>query len=266
MYSHNAIENVVHQIFDKYNGKINVFNRAMLDIDWGFKLYDQASQLGGITTHPNIVVVYPRVIEAITKNWDEFKYVMLITLIHELHHVDQVIDYAKMRHDFEYRMFIESVAETETYMYIAQHCSEIQKVFGINCMIPHGEYYEVITRMGYETGTLFQRRDYISHFILMVQDMLSIHRTDLINRLEDVMTSASTRLMVRLDNIEFYVKWDDKAMPLDQLNQLLYDNYFRFNMRGARGQLSSKDCITWLLKIRSNCSNRLYKIIAAKEW
>lgn len=248
----------ISRVFHRYNGIINVFNPAILQIN----NCGSHSQIGGKCSQPNIVSIYPGVIWTIAQNFDEFKYISLVTLIHELFHCDQIIDYPKMRSDVDYKNAIEAVTEMETYLYVANHAHEIANEFGITCMTPYNRYYDVACMMGYETGECYRRRDYVTHLICLITDMLA-GREDIISALnERVLYDIESNLIVTIDNTEFYVKRGPLCMPLGQLNGLFYEAFFKYDLRGAIGQLKSNDGITWTLKIVTNCDKLLYKLVS----
>ena len=249
----------ISKAFHRYNGIINVFNPAILQIN----NCGTHSQIGGKCAHPNIVSIFPRVIWTIAQNFDEFKYIALVTIIHELHHCDQIIDYHKLRNNDEYKNVIESVTEMETYLYVANHAHEIASEFDIGCMTPYNKYYDVVCMMGYETGMPYQRRDYVSHLMCLITDMLSGRSEDIVSVLKErVLYDAESSLIIKIDNTEFYVKRGLLAMPLGQLNGLFYEGFFKYDLRGAVGQLKSNDGITWTLKIVTNCDKLLYNLVS----
>ena len=248
----------ISKVFQKYNGTINTFNPAILHIS----SYGLNSSVGGRCTHPNIVSIFPKVMWSIARNDDEFRYISLVTIIHELHHCDQIIDYPRLRTDCQYKHYIESIAEMETYLYVANHSIEIANEFNISCMTPYDTYYDIACSMGFETGRLYQRRDYVSHLMCLMMDMLTDTPRTILDKLDQVLKDPNTDLIIKIDNIEFYVKKGLLAMPLGQLNGLMYESFFKYDMRGSAAQLKSKDGLTWTLKIVTNCNNILYKLVS----
>ena len=82
-------ENFIRSVFNYYNGRINIFNKAILCIDWVIKRDDVA----GYSTQPNIVYIFPRTLMIISNNEDVFKFNIIMTVIHELYHTDQDVVY-----------------------------------------------------------------------------------------------------------------------------------------------------------------------------
>ena len=163
------IEEFTIKVFNLYNGRINVFNKpAKLNIEWALR-YN--SNNGGSARNPSNITIYPEVIRRAVADEYHFWYNLIVCVIHELFHVDQVICYPKLMYDEAYKNIIESAVEMETYLFIANHQYEIAQSIGFDDRIRYDQYYDAI-KDKFETGRLYQRRDYHSHMISVLQDML----------------------------------------------------------------------------------------------
>ena len=126
------VNNLILNVFNFYNGRINVFNKAVLDVNWANQ-WD--SYNGGYSRLPNIVIINPLVIARHANSIYDM-YVMIIeTIIHELYHTDQFIEYARMNMDKDYNDKIEAATECQTMIYIVNHTKEIFDNFSIKIII-----------------------------------------------------------------------------------------------------------------------------------
>ena len=64
-----AVNTIITNVFNYFNGRVNIFQKARLYINW---CSVQGSSNGGLTTNPNCVIIYPRVIERYSNSKEEF--------------------------------------------------------------------------------------------------------------------------------------------------------------------------------------------------
>jgi len=256
------INEFINLVFNFYNGKINTFNRAVLNIDWSGQMDNDNA---GTTSNPNLVYIFPAVILRHFPDMYWAKYNLLTCIIHELHHVDQFINYTRMRTDYKYKEEIEAVVEMETYLYIANHQHEIENRFGIRDLVPRDQYYSLLSQQGFETGKLFHRRTYLSHMISIIYDLVitspeTLNR--LINEFSLVFNHPDSTILVKINNsIEFVLKNKLECMPISQLNDILTQYYFRFNLRGSVVRFIRLDGTTFEFIIQTDCVNTLYRLV-----
>ena len=67
--------------FNYFNGRINIFNKARLIINW---CNMESSCTGGLTTNPNCVTIFPCVIERYSSTEIDFLLNVILIIIHEL--------------------------------------------------------------------------------------------------------------------------------------------------------------------------------------
>lgn len=253
--------NIIHRFFDYFNGRVNLFNRpAKLIIDWEAR---RDSTILATTSLPNIVVFYPEVAFRIFVYDEAMINETLVTIIHELFHVDQEIDPVRLRVDEYYKKEIEDTIEYEAHMFVAQHLMEIKQVFGIDSFMDYKNFTPLLDAAGY-LGHYYHRRNYISHFAHMVEDMVHVSGSKSWLAIKTVMSDPKTNLGVTIDNqCQFMLKIGEEAMPVDQLNEIMYQYYFRYNYRGARVYMTAgSHCgLDWEIHIDTNCTNQLYKVI-----
>lgn len=86
----NEINDFIIKVFNYYNGKINIINnKAILNINW--KQSKESITMGDCTI-PNVITIYPVCIMC-DYNDNELKMMIVETIVHELHHADQLLDY-----------------------------------------------------------------------------------------------------------------------------------------------------------------------------
>ena len=98
--------------FNYYNGKINQVNYpARLEIQWA-NLH--GSYQAAYTSLPNKLCINAQLIfNYYENNIAQIYYEILESIIHELHHMDQIIDYSRVKYDIDYVNYIECAVETQ---------------------------------------------------------------------------------------------------------------------------------------------------------
>lgn len=245
------IDNFIQAVFNYYNGVINVFNYpAKLIIDWAAR-YD--SDVGGSTRNPNIVYIYPMVTYRHTIKSDYwYFYNLLVSIIHELHHIDQVICYPKL-YNVNYQTHIENCVELETYLYIANHQKEIEDKFGIVDTVPYNKYH--LAYEMFEDGYMYQRKTYQTHLISILQDILYMERCDVIDTFANLLYDPYARITMHINDKALMLKSGNNACPLDILNDTFEQEFFRFAIREATTALNKVEDDLFDLHIRCSGSN-----------
>ncbi len=160
------LEKFIWKVFNYYNGRINIINKAVLDINWVNLMGINA---GGYSVLPNIVCINPMVAIRYYGH-DEFliKVCIIETIIHELYHTDQIINYRLYMADADYNKYIEHACETQTAIYMAGHTKEFSDIFGLEIYI---DDYDKIIKYWDRCGVHYQRR-YLHDHIFMCFDNL----------------------------------------------------------------------------------------------
>ena len=258
-YERNELNSFIVQVFNYFNGQVNIFNApAVLFIDIGEK---RGSNVAASSTLPNIVRVFPEVTIRMFDDLDAMKHEILITIIHELLHLDQVICYPRMRMDWNYKKEIEDTVEYYSHMFVAQHLLEIEQVFGLHYIDPKS-FSEILTTGGF-LGHYFHRRTYETHMLMILQDMMATFRNNVIDGFLEAFRNPKSLINMIIDGqIKFTLKNQLEAMPVAQLNSVLYDSYFKYNFRGTKMQISRYDQFPiYEIDIKTNCDYKLYKIL-----
>lgn len=244
------IDAFILKVFNYYNGKVNIFNQpAVLFVDW---LEHPLTKKAAISTNPNIVTMFPKTILRYLHTEREYMYEIIVTIIHELLHTDQVLDYPRMMTDAQYRDQIEHIVEMESHLYLAQHISQIRDDFGLSNLIDLSQFYSTLELLGCETGQLYKRRDYPCHFVNLIHDMTMGSEPKVTKALQDIfMNPKSVLIVIFNEQLAFTVKDGLECMPLAQLNHLFFQNFFQYTFRGALAQLRSKEQDVWTLHLKT---------------
>ena len=252
------IDRFIHSVFDFYNGKINIFNPAVLHIEYA-NLWNSPN--GGTSRNPNIITIFPHVIERhVGSNQYNILYNIIVTIIHELYHTDQSISYLRMTYDIGYRNYIENVVEMSTYLYIANHQREIYENFGLIDRTNYKDYYPLIAPM-FENGQLYQRRDYYTHMIYLLQEILYAEHHEMIDIFSKAFLDENSVIDIKINNLQFTLKDGLYCMPIIQLNEIMENEYFRYNLRKATTEYRSIGKDKHLFIINPNCSNFMGKLV-----
>lgn len=163
------IEEFIWKVFNYYNGRINIVNRAVLNINWAAR-YGRTE--AGFSYAPNIVMInagaaklfYGEDIPCIKLN-------IIETIIHELYHTDQLINYNKLQSDTNYVGCIEAACEVQTAIYMLNHINEIYDLFDIDVFDAVGYYEQSLANFD-AYGYPYIRRTKIEHIFLCLDNMI----------------------------------------------------------------------------------------------
>ena len=247
----------ITKVFNFYNGRINIFNPAKLYIDFGSHMN---SDNGGTSRNPNIVTVFPKVIERHMDNTYDLYYNFIVTVIHELYHCDQNINYIRLSHDLEYKKFIEYPVEMNTYLYIANHQREILENFGVQDVVKYSDYYPTIEPI-FENGQLYQRRTYLTHMISILRDITYAESNPVIVTFTEAFNDMNSVIEIHLNDLRFCLKDGIYCMPVAQLNEILEKEFFQYNLRSAYTEINKYPPNNYIITISTFCKNFMGKII-----
>lgn len=258
MVKNEELNKFIIDVFTYYNSRINVFNRpATLYVDW---LYKPDSNLCGLNLNPNKVIIYPMLIMHKAEQMD-WKMLLLQTIIHELTHVDQDIDYVRLANDVLYKQQIESACEIETYSYIAINSLDICHRFNLNYYLPVETYRELINDY-FEMGYPYKRLTYISHISNIIREMnMTNNDVDLLDTFISALLRPEIDVKIHFfhEGVEFYLKQNQCLMSVQQLNDLFTQYYFKYTWRGTR-MVSWFEENTFVLQIHTYCKNMMYRL------
>lgn len=221
------IERLINNIFNYFNGRINLFQMARLDIHWGSMLYSNNS---GITKFPNTVIIYPMVISRFSDNNDDFHFKTVMTVIHELYHVDQVILSNSMVYTEGYRDAIESAVEVQTMSYIYNHISEINNTFGFNIELNDEAIdYHINT---YANGIMYHRLTYTDHILELINDVFrdnSIY-SEIEPYIKKYFNDITSKVDLYINEKYILIKDKEHLIDINTLNKILYDYFYKYTL------------------------------------
>jgi hypothetical protein len=123
------IEFLAYTVFNKFNGVVNPVNRAVLQ-------FNEMSMFGtsalAVSYGPNTVKVYPMVMQRLLGSDSDIKVFTIETILHELSHQDQIINYNKLTVNDDYRQFIECANIINTANFIVDHIKDIASMHILN--------------------------------------------------------------------------------------------------------------------------------------
>lgn len=166
--------NLITKIFNYYNGKINrINNNAILNIEWCSK---RDSTIMGVNYYPNKIVIFPKVIidiinmiyfsESIDEKKELVKYNIWTTIIHELYHIDQIIDYQSSSLIYDYMMTIEDAVAIQTSLFARSNINDL-KLFEIKDFSKNDKLDDYINNY-IPQYVHYERRTYLTHILSII--------------------------------------------------------------------------------------------------
>ena len=247
-----SVDDFITYLFNTFNGRINICNPAVLDIchlDRGAKL--------GETKFPGIVIINEMSLIKLSKNIKEFIVLAMETIIHELHHDDQVLMSTRVNTDSDYTKSLEVSVEFMTYSYIMNNLNAI-----IKCINDYFEMQYITmqdvqqylvnytnTRSAYSNSLnkwyQYNRTDQYDHILVSVLNMLGYNEfgKDITNLLYKVFEDESSTVFFIINDKECPIRFmstDGEMCLIDMVafNEFIYDAYFKYDYHGLR----KKDC------------------------
>lgn len=220
MINYNEINDFIIKVFNYYNGKINIINKAVLDINWA-NLY--TCDAGGYSRLPNIVVINPNVIFRYYGSSEvNVKIAIIEAIIHELYHTDQLINYRLYVSDINYNKFIEYACEVQTAIYIAGHIQEICNMFGINIRMSNMAYNNCMTYWDLP-GVKYQRRYYHDHIFMCIDNICNFDKeiVSIIHEFIKYNIETKSDIIININNDKIYVCFNNKIMNIDEFNNAI---------------------------------------------
>lgn len=224
MIDYNKINTFIYKVFNYYNGKINTFCKANLFIEWVSK-----SLIVGTTRNPNVITIYPMSAIKYANNEYELYYILLESVIHELYHIDQIIDFPRMMLDKYYMAQIECAVESETNIYLANHRQEIYEQFGINVYMNS----KLISNIDKFSLSRYHRKRLSDHIIGILREINSslnfkIDINTLSKKIIDLLNNNGI-IYIILNN-KSIINFNNYCCNIDINNKILYDEYFKYEI------------------------------------
>lgn len=256
MINNNEINDFIIKVFNYYNGKINVVNKATLDINWCNLIGCNA---GGYSRMPNIVVINPIIISRFYENEYNIKLCIIETIIHELYHTDQIINYTLYATDINYNKFIENSCELQTIIYIMGHIQEIYNIFGIYIDIDRNAYGKMLNYY-YTPGISYQRIRFHDHVFACIDNLCSIgveFGTQIYNAMVNAINN-NRNIIIFINNEILHVCVNGDIMPIDDFNEAIV-KYSCTGLYNADIEFSIKENHDLYITIEIKCMNNMCK-------
>lgn len=221
------VNTIITNVFNYFNGRVNIFQKARLYINW---CSIQGSSNGGLTTNPNCVIIYPRVIERYSNSNEEFMINIILIIIHELYHVDQCIIFNRMEVDKAYHDMIENTVEVESTSYLYNHIHEINEKFNLNIRLNSNKIGCLINF--FSDGNLYHRAKYLDHLISVIVEIFNYQYcvdNNILQIITQYYNTSNSRIVIEINNNTLVVKENDAIVNINILNDFMFDNFYRYN-------------------------------------
>lgn len=223
IYTQKQMNEFITNAFNYFNGRINIFQKARLIINWCNMEY---SCTGGLTTNPNTVAIYPNTILRYSSNKYDFLTRLLLIIIHELYHVDQFIIYDLMAYDKSYHDTIENSVEINSISYLYNHINEINKALNLNIIL-YGKNVDEYMCQYISQNIYYHRKKYAEHLISVFMDMVVLSEYESIkNGVLILMNNPESLIKISINGNELIVKNKAFLQDINVLNDYLYYNYY----------------------------------------
>lgn len=211
------VTDFINKVFNYYNGRINVVNnKAILNINW--KQSEDNLTMGDCTI-PNVITIYPVCIMCdYTDN--ELKMMVIETIIHELHHADQLLDYRLCKTDRKYVNIMEAACESQTAFYLLTHKQELYDIFGVYMHPNIIEYYN----LKISSLLIYSRKCYHDHIFECISDLYDFNNElrekiyyAIINNI-----SNNKSIIICINDKSIYICNNGILTPLEIFNNFVY--------------------------------------------
>ena len=222
-----AVNTIITNVFNYFNGRVNIFQKARLYINW---CSVQGSSNGGLTTNPNCVIIYPRVIERYSNSKEEFTINIILIVIHELYHIDQCIIFNRMEVDKAYHDMIENTVEVESTSYLYNHIHEINEEFNLNIRLNSNKIGYLINFFSY--GNLYHRAKYLDHLISLITELFNYQycvENNILQLITQYYNTSNSKIIIKINNNTLVVKENDAIGNINIFNDFMFDKYYRYN-------------------------------------
>lgn len=222
-----AVNTIITNVFNYFNGRVNIFQKARLYINW---CSVQGSSNGGLTTNPNCVIIYPRVIERYSNSKEEFIINIILIVIHELYHIDQCIIFNRMEIDKAYHDMIENTVEVESTSYLYNHIHEINEEFNLNIRLNSNKIGYLINF--FSDGNLYHRAKYLDHLISLITELFNYQycvENNILQLITQYYNTSNSKIIIKINNNTLVVKENDAIVNVNILNDFMFDNFYRYN-------------------------------------
>lgn len=219
------IDTFINDVFNRYNGTINICNPAvLLDINWTIR----SGTIMGTSNNPNIVMLYPSIMIKYSTCEEDLLWCIITTIIHELYHIDQIIDYDRLLIDRIYHDQIECAAERMALEYCIFHMNEICEVYHL----PSKLVNFVSALKNYRDSHIYQRKTYNDHIISICMEM--VESNEYIDAIRLALADSNWSLIMLINKEYICIKDKTYHEDLAVVNKFIYNYALRFDLRCIR--------------------------------
>ena len=245
-----AVDKLIRTVFGYYNCKINIVNPAELNID--YMLYRSINCLGDHKL-PNIVIIHAGCLWFNSTTVNEFLSNTIYTIVHELYHVDQRIEYFRFNGrggDAEYRQYIEDSNDFMTVCYMLNHQKEIHDLFNVEFDERELNFYKSI----YESlisAPPYRRITYEDYIIQVIEGLFCM-QDEVQDRIYNVLRMENSVMFITINGCNLLVKNYRYRASVDMINNFFYTYMYQYDIMSihARENMADYDyCTTYVLDI-----------------
>lgn len=263
------VKRSIEVMFNQYNGLVNICVPAKLEVS---PIKTEICR-AGYTAYPNIIIIYPTNIFTIY-NYDIKKCIIVIieTIIHELFHIDQLINTTKILEDNEYRNNIESAVEFMTYTFITNNINLIvQNTNNLfrNINITNDDVINTILCKkrfnSINNFSWYNRKNIYDHIIIGVINMVgSDYGAELLDELINCFENQSKDLIFEINGNKLIILYKDELgesyiVDINTYNNFIYESYFKYFhhiiSRNECGFREDNNSITLVINTKRDTNN-----------
>lgn len=228
---------LIKAIFNQYNGLINICVPAELEVS----AITMNGNKAGDTVYPNKVIIYPVNIYNFYKYNTKACIVCIVeTVIHELFHIDQLINTTILPTNINYCNEIESAVDFMVYSFINNNLdmivSNTNSIFGKEVISKFDlvQYCTSLNRFNAVNNfSWYNRKNIYDHIIIGVINMVgSDYGSTLIGKLIERFETQSKNVLFEINGdilpILYTDAFDWYIVDINTYNKFIYDSYFKF--------------------------------------
>lgn len=248
------INTFINNVFNYYNGRINRIIPSIIEINWCIL---ENSTNAGVTTTAKIVRIFPMVIARCVRSKNQLKSMLLVTIIHELYHVDQYIIPSRLEYDQEYVKSIEFPVEFMTWCYILNHEYEISQFIDFNFSIKGiMDFINTYSLNQYR----YHRTTYIDYLCCVIDDICRFFDNEFYNYIKTILCEAFNSdkdMKLIINNNSIFIKKNNIYEDIKKVQIFLHNNYFMNRCRcDASVEVTNKNDVV------INIQAKMYNVMA----
>ena len=213
------LEYLIGKYFAYFNGRVNTFNKAVLKIEW----CRGRENIAGKTYAPNVVIIRPLVLIDVSENTTGVLFRAVETIIHELYHVDQY--YLISILDPEYVKYqVEDPVEAMTALYMISNARQIENFINVPLHEINLQLY--FSTVNYNAVSEYIRLNFRSYMVKVFSNFTTSNFIDFIDLMK---TANNPTVIININNTNIFLAIDrGNYASLDQFNQFMYDNVYKY--------------------------------------